>query len=363
MRTNTDIDRLCREAEQARRCLHPTTDARRHAIMTRVKAGTMLRVHRNTYVRAAYWKTLNASERARHVIRSLSRQHANYTFAGLSAAAILHLEYEWNLHRDGAITIVSATGRSARCHRNIKRIIARNPPVRTIVHRIRENDSSITMLPETDSSSPSAADATDVVRITSPARTLVDCGLRYTFLQSLPMFDSALRRNLVTRDEIMDICDGLRTDCGPVMRLLYYANPLNENGGESLCYATIIDEGFAVPQLQHAFADPDAPWNTYRVDFVWHTSDGRIIVLEYDGTGKYIDPSITGRRGIQDVVHDERLREDALRRAGVTSIIRATYDEVKQRAPLIHKLMDGNVPMAGMHPMYERWTDISGREH
>ena len=67
------------------------------------------------------------------------------------------------------------------------------------------------------------------------------------------MFDSALRRGLVTREEIVAVCDGLRVDCGPVFRLLHYADARSENGGESFCRAVSIEEGFVPPQLQHTF--------------------------------------------------------------------------------------------------------------
>ncbi|WP_125968072.1 hypothetical protein [Bifidobacterium samirii] len=199
-----------------------------------------------------------------------------------------------------------------------------------------------------------ASDVVDTVLVTSPARTLVDCGLRYPFVEMLPMFDSAFRRHLVTREQILEVCDGVHADCGHVFRLLRHANPLNENGGESRCYATIIDEGFAVPQSQVVFVDPNAPWNRYRADFVWHTPDGRVIVLEYDGTAKYVDPTMTKRRDVRDVVRAEREREAALRRAGVTTIIRVNHDEVVRRVPLVHKLLEAGVPMAVAHPLYER---------
>ncbi|NEG88862.1 CTP synthase [Bifidobacterium aerophilum] len=290
-------------------------------------------------------------------------QRPNRIFAGLSAAAMLRLEYGWNLHQDGTVFLASPTGGTSRSYGSICHISMQSPPI-SMVTRTRERTGVVTSLvanmpPDVTSYTGTIVDA---VRITAPERTLVDCGLRYSFSQALPMFDSALRRDLVTRESILEICDGLHADCGPVLRLLHYANPLNENGGESLCYATVIEEGFAVPELQHVFLDPDAPWVKHRADFVWHTQDGRIIVLEYDGTGKYVDPAMTGRRGIQDVVHEERKREDTLRNAGVTRIIRTNYDEVRQRHPLRHKLLDANVPMAVMYPVYERETDILGNE-
>ncbi|RSX54056.1 CTP synthase [Bifidobacterium goeldii] len=364
MRAHPDIDRLIAAAERDQRCFTPKTNTQRQATITRLRSGALVRPHRNAYARTAYWASLNAADQARHVIRELARQRPNRVFAGLSAAAMLELEYGWNLHNGGMVFLASSTGGNAHSHVSLRHIIMRHPPAATIV-RTRERTGIVTTLakeqPEDLAQRDNAAGIVDVTRITTPERTLVDCGLRYSFIQALPMFDSALRRGLVTRDGILGICDGLHADCGPVLRLLHYANPLNENGGESLCYATILEEGFAIPELQHVFLDPDAPWTKYRADFVWHTPDGRVIVLEYDGTDKYVDPAMTKRRDIRDVVRDERAREDVLRRAGVTTIIRTNYDEARQRYPLRRKLLNAHVPMTGTL-MHERRTDVHGRE-
>ncbi|WP_240541707.1 CTP synthase [Bifidobacterium callimiconis] len=361
MRTNNDIERLRTQAERARRCFYPTSRSQQQAAYARTRVGQLVRPYRNMYADSEYWSTLPPPERSRHIIRTMAQQYPGRVFAGLSAAAILSLEYPWGLHADGLIYIAAPRGRSAGAHPQLRHIVMTDTPVRTVVDCLNEGRFGTFILPD-PATYDGIGDVVNTMRITTPARTLVDCGLRYPFVQTLPMFDSALRRNLATREELLELCDGLRTDCGPVMRLLRYANPLNENGGESLCYGTIIEEGFAVPELQHVFIDPDDPRARYRADFVWHTSDGRVIVLEYDGTRKYVDPAMTNRRDVRDVVRRERAREDALRRAKVTAIIRTDYDEVIRRTPLRRKLLTAGVPMAVADPRYERRLDMRGRE-
>ena len=81
--------------------------------------------------------------------------------------------------------------------------------------------------------------------------------------------------------------------------------------------------------------------------------DGRIIVLEFDGMQKYIDPEMTSNRDVRQVVRDERQREQDLKEAGVSVVIRTNYIEVVQRAPFVMKLMQAGVPRAGAHPIFE----------
>lgn len=373
MRAHTELERLQAEAEYNRRCFQPATDAARKAVARRVRDGYLIRAHRNVYVRAEYWGKLNPAEKARHIIRTLSRQYPNWIFSGISAAAMLGLEYHWQLHREQMVYIASKSGNASRTNDHLQRISMTDAPVCEVIHRRADDNIVVTItgkdvtfarqtaIQRKTQPQPITGEITDIVCVTSPARTLVDCGLRYTFKQALPMFDSALRKHLVTPEQVILICDGLSVDCGPVFRLLHYANPLSENGGESLCRAVIIEAGFAVPELQHVFFDPDVYRAEYRVDFVWHTQDGRTIVLEYDGTSKYVDPSMTNRHSVQQVVHDERSREDALRRAKVTTVIRTNYDEVMMVTPLVRKLMEADVPMSTTHPFLERATDVDGR--
>lgn len=172
-------------------------------------------------------------------------------------------------------------------------------------------------------------------------RTLIDCALAYPFAQALPMFDSALRSGLTTREAVTAECDALNRDTGPVLRALHYADARSENGGESECRGIIIDAGFAMPELQVEFQVPDG---IRRVDFLWRLFDGRMVVLEFDGMLKYVDPSMTDGRGIKQVVADERNREEALKDAGVTAIIRTDYDEVKAVTPLVSKLAAAGIP-------------------
>ena len=57
-----------------------------------------------------------------------------------------------------------------------------------------------------------------------------------------------------------------------------------------------------------------------------------------------MNPDMTGRKSIQGVVFAEREREEALERAGVTSIVRFSFDDVIARRPLVDKLVAAGIP-------------------
>ncbi|OZG63420.1 CTP synthase (UTP-ammonia lyase) [Bifidobacterium lemurum] len=326
------MNELFADAEKAGRCVVGEDDTTRAKLRRRVKSGEAVCPYRTLYARAEYWNGLNAVEKTQHVVASLARRHTQWVFAGLSAAAMLGIDHSWSLHDDGAVTIATqGSCHSVKGYRKLRRIYMPSIPTQEVLYRGQK------------------------IHVTTVARTLVDCGLSMPFMFALALFDSAFRRQLVTEDEIVAVCDGKKDACGPVFRLLHYADPLSENGGESLCRAVIIEEGFAIPELQHVFVDPDNPINQYRVDYVWHCPDGRIVVLEYDGVRKYVDGSMTRDRTVAELVSNERSREMGLRRAGVHEIVRVFHHEVVDRTSLVMKLERAEVPHADMrYSLYER---------
>lgn len=315
MRNHKGVIALVARSESEGRCCYGLGEAQNRALRRRRDSGELISPYPGVYARSEYWHALNPPEQSRHLIKALAMMHPQWVFAELSAATVLRFEHSWGLHADGCVHI--ATNGSVRVHGHDK------------LRRLSVHNAAIWRC--------------DEVRITSPARTLVDCA-RYPFERGLPIFDSALRSKMVSRDEVRVACHGLRVNLDSVERLLRYANPLSENGGESLCRAIIIDAGFALPILQEEFIDPNDARVRYRVNFLWRLFDGRVIVLEFDGSAKYTDPQMTGRRSTERIVFEERNRENALRRAGVTTIVRVNYSELMDKAVLIRKLELAGVP-------------------
>ena len=269
------------------------------------------------YVKPEYWNALKPDERIQHVAGTLHLKHPNWVFAGVTAAALHGFEHPWHLHA-GSVTIATASQGTNANNANIKRVF--------VPH--------------------CAPEYVNGIPVTNGAQTVVDCGLSTDFRFALPIIDSALRKGTAIAD-ILNICSTMHRDCTPIFRLLHYANPASENGGESLGRGTIVEGGLMVPELQQDITDPQTG-ALYRVDYLWRLPDGRLIVGEYDGYEKYANPNMNDRRGIQGAVHAEKERETGLYRAKVDSIVRFTYEDVLKQHPMINKLRAAGVPDATM---------------
>ena len=318
MKTHHTITDKLAQAQQQRSCAFAANDAEGKALRRRTRGGELVSPHRGLFIDAQYWKTLNGVDKMKHIVRCLSQRHPSWVFAGPTAVAIHGFAHQWSIH--SAVYIASSVnaGHGAKG-----------------VHRIFMTD-----LPAVEIQG---------IPVTSVARTLVDCGLMLPFASALPIFDSAFR-NGHEASAVRDICSALHRDTASVEHLLTHANPLSENGGESLARAVMIEMGFAVPQLQHVFANPQNTGEWYRVDFAWLFPGGYTVVAEYDGVAKYVDPAMTGRKTIQTVVHQQSERERRLYAWGVSRIVRFTFDDVVRRQPLADKLAGVGIPRVGGVP-------------
>ena len=171
------------------------------------------------------------------------------------------------------------------------------------------------------------------VRLTGVADAVIDTARLMTVAAGVAAADAALRRNLLTRPELEAACR--RRDraagVGPARRATRLATGLSESPGESWS-AVVIDElGLPAPERQHSMHD-DAGF-VGRVDFWWPELS---VVGEFDGRVKYGRRNPAGRPP-EEVLWEEKLREDRLRRSGAT-VIRWTTAELVQPEALRRRL-------------------------
>ncbi len=155
----------------------------------------------------------------------------------------------------------------------------------------------------------------DGLRVTTPARTAVDLARTLPFTDAVVAMDSALAIRggtpLATSADIAVTVDGLSGRAGSARALAVsaFATTLSDSPEESHSRALLHTLGFPRPELQRVFHLPDG--RTAEVDFYWEEYDH---IGECDGRSKYRDPRILRGRSPEDVVIDEKNRENQLRR-------------------------------------------------
>jgi hypothetical protein len=153
----------------------------------------------------------------------------------------------------------------------------------------------------------------DNTPVTSLARTVLDLARTWPMTQAVAAGDRALMLGL-TRAELdaglvaMERWPGVRA----ARRVVEFLDVRGESVGESVSRVRLTEEGLPAPEPQHEIFGPDGRFMA-RVDFYWKEQR---TVGEFDGKIKYGRLLKPGQR-IEDVIFDEKLREDAVRDLGL----------------------------------------------
>jgi hypothetical protein len=165
----------------------------------------------------------------------------------------------------------------------------------------------------------------DGVETTDLVSTAVDIALRFDRGHALVVLDEVLSRG-VPRDELLAELDVRPTkrNAARARRMIELADGASESVGESLGRLVMHDLRLPAPVLQHEFGG-DPGWRA-RVDY-WFPDHG--VVVEFDGMVKYRDRALRRGRTVEQVVIDEKLREDRVRGVSeVRGLGRITWHDV-----------------------------------
>lgn len=284
---------------------------RKHAVAEKV-----VEVAPRVFYRQREWGLLNRRERSLVIIKGLAGSPFAWGFWCYDAALVWGLEVPYEL-LDGRYLVTANIPTSIGCPVHLARR-ERMGPMETV----------------------------DGVEVTSFWRTVEDCLLRAPFSYGLAVADSALRvsgtgrSNLVRR---LSLDAPGRHGWRRAMVIASYANGLSENGGESRFRAFFIAYGFEVPELQVEFRDPIETERTFRVDYLWHLSDGSLLAGELDGKEKYLVVDGKDAKVSVEAFAAERQRESRLTLLGV-KVLRFSFGELNEPAILIEKLIRAGVP-------------------
>lgn len=245
--------------------------------------GTLRRVRRGAYVDAARWAALDPLHR--HLMKvTAARRAANVepVFCHESAAALHGIPFigSWPV----AVHVCVPPGRSAS-----------NSVVRRSRRALAEE--SILVLP-------SGARATD------PITTVLDLAASRSLLSGIVAISHLRNRLGTTVDELERALleSGIRAGVRKARLAIARSTSGSESVLESLIVARCEDLGFARPSQQLPVRGVDG--RDYRVDFAWN---GGSIIAEADGRGKYREPDQLAGRTPDEVLWDEKRREDAIR--------------------------------------------------
>jgi len=161
---------------------------------------------------------------------------------------------------------------------------------------------------------------TDGVTVTSLAETIIDVARVATFAQSVAMGDAVLWRAQnprdaggmpgLTLDQVeQTLCDSREhRGVARVRRMLDFIDGRANRPGESLARVTMSELGVPAPVLQHPMVMLDG--KHYYLDFYFAEYD---VGVDFDGRIKYLDSAFRGGRTAEQVVYDEKIREDHVR--------------------------------------------------
>lgn len=322
---------------------HGTHSREAEALRRDTRRGLAVRVHPGAYVTTDDWLRLSARERQLVRVRAV--------LAGLPPETVVSHETAVAVH-----DLPSVHGAGTRVHV----LDPARDRVRTGGRVVRH---------------PGAAEEADVVevggiRTTSEARTALDVARARPFADGVLCADAVLRRAavragcfarrvsitpdtaeahracveaaaVVVRHELesrLERATGVR-GLETARRVVAFASPWPENGGESLCRVALHELGAPPPRMQVEFFDGQELAG--RCDFVFGGS-----VLEFDGKVKYDHEAVRGGLAPSAVVKAEKARERRLVRSGhVAHIGRCDADDVRDRAPLAQILRDIRVPL------------------
>lgn len=157
---------------------------------------------------------------------------------------------------------------------------------------------------------PEHVDRIGDVFVTSLARTLIDIARDYSLDVSVPMLDNALRRDLVTNWELLDVVDTANEvrNRNRVITAIDLMDPLRESPAESMVAVRFFENQILGFVPQGDVRDAQGRF-VARVDFLHQQA---MLIVEFDGRAKYF----LNDRDHRAAFDRERERERQLRELG-----------------------------------------------
>ncbi len=242
---------------------------------------------RGAYLPADQWQTLGPSARYGMRVRAVAATHPGIILARAAAAAVWALP--WIGARPMRVDVLAPTGPSGSTP-----LISRHVEPETEVVEI------------------------DGMLVTGLARTVVDIARGIDLHRAVAIAYAALNEKTRGGLALVVPAPDLERELAEIAfrhgeararHVVDFADGRSGSPIESSSRLTIDELGLPSPVLQHPF--PRTGGGLWWVDFWWPEVG---LVGECDGAAKYLDPALRNGRTADQVVYDEKLREDDIRR-------------------------------------------------
>lgn len=287
------------------------------AVTRLVQSGGLVRLRPGRFIDGTEWAALTVEQRA--ILRAhahLSAPATRWVFSHTTAAAIHGLAL---VRADDGIHTTATDERGG----------ARSDVVR---HRGPLADGDIELI--------------DGMPVTSVSRTLADLARTAAVETAVAALDAALGRTRSAeaelRSEIAQRVTAERYGVAKALDRLHFADPTAQRPGESISRLYLARAGF---QVRSQIPIRSAHGTEYAVDFLL---DDRVLG-EFDGQLKYADPAMRGGRTAEEVVWQEKRREDWIRGASSLPVVRWAWEDLSDPAQLTRRLA-----AFGVRPQHSR---------
>lgn len=257
-----------------------------------VRTGSLIRIGRGCYVNSTEAEPFLRRPEGRHLLAAGAALAGSGTdlVASHTTAALIH-GLDLLEQPDDQVTLTRARASGYRGSKPGARLTAAELPARHVTVRYG-------------------------LRVTTPARTVVDLARVLPFRSGTVTADHALELRQVTKGELRQVLATCRQWPGVTRaaEVVEFANGLSESALESIARVAFRDCGLPPPELQ-VWVDHER--FVGRTDFLWKESN---TIAEADGALKYKDPD----RARRQLWRDSRLRD-----AGF-EVVHFTWQEINE---------------------------------
>ena len=294
-----------------------------------VDHGGWVRIRRGAYAAGDAWRSMNAESRHAVTAHAVVRSLGGTAVLGHTSAAVAHGLPVWGVDLNSVHVVRGLRGHGSRHEAGVVHHVAQLP------------DGHVTEI--------------GGVQVTTAARTVVDLARTVGFESAVVTMDAALHAGLVTPDDLLELMTWQLDWPGSraAGRAVAFSDGRAESVAESRGRVRMAEAGLPRPDLQVNIHD-EAGQFVGRGDMVFREQH---TIGECDGRLKY--RAATAGRRMEDVLWEEKRREDALRALG-WEVVRFTWADLERSPAWLRQMFLAAFARASGRPAPSGFTRATG---